>query len=143
MTRRERLFAKAYAETGDAMYAGSKASYGVTSGAASKALARPAVQEAIEAFRAKLIERLLPLAEKRLVRILEKSKSDTAAVSAIDKVFKAVSLYAPRSDGNDQRELHEMSHAELLRVAYGGLDQTLTDLEPEPAVNPLHEGLFG
>lgn len=114
MTHTERKIAQGMATTGDKRYAAMIAGVSATSGAVTKALARPAVQAEIAAQQvAMLFELGLPLAVKTHIAILEDPKTPAGA-----KV-QAVKLMYDRTLGvenqADRKEPHEMSADELSR----------------------------
>lgn len=108
----ERVFADRMAATGDKKYAAKEAGYAHPLMAASKALARPAIQAEITRIeRERLVTKALPLAVGRLIKILEDDKVTAMAHIAASKVvLEKVDQW---DAGTSDKPIHELTIAEL------------------------------
>lgn len=109
-TIKETLFAKYMAETGDAAYARWKAD--LSQPGASRALARPEVQENIKERELKNLEGLLPKAVATLSRIIDNG-SERGQLMATKQVFE-LTIKLPGAAA-DEKESYAMTMAELQR----------------------------
>jgi hypothetical protein len=115
LTPQERKLAAVYAGTGDGTYAATKAGYAHPTVAASKALARPAVQAAIrEEQTAKLNNELLPLAVRAIERLLLDPRTPAGATVQAAKLVMDRTLGDTGAAGG--KEPHEMTGEELARA---------------------------
>ncbi len=114
-TINERAFAQHYAMTGDRTYAATKAGYAEPSGAASRALQRPAVQAEIAKIQQeRLFSEALPAAVQCLISIVQDAKAAAGARVQASKVI------LDRTLGLDEalkgKEPHEMTPEELAKA---------------------------
>ncbi len=108
----ETAFIKQYVATGDGRYAADQAGYAHPAVAASKALARPAIQEAIrEEQLARLHNELLPLATKAVERLLTDPKTPAGAQVQAAKLVFDRTLGA--TDDGKGKPIEQWSGAEL------------------------------
>ena len=115
LTRREKVFAAAYAASGSTVEASRRAGYSPTSGAATKALARPDVNaEVARVYTERLFNVLLPLAVETHEEILRDPKTPAGArVQAVKLVYdRTLSTDHASAD----KQPHEMSAHELERA---------------------------
>lgn len=144
MTRPERVFAGAYAASGDKALAARQAGLSTTSGAAHKALQRPAVQAEIARIQMeRLFSEVLPLAVQVHLDILNDPRTPAGAR------VQAVKLAYDRTLGSDEagkgKDPHEMTPDELAKAladaklraaalehAKAERARPVVELEPEP-----------
>lgn len=113
-TPQERTFVTAYAATGDRGYSARAAGFSQPATAASKLLARPAVQAEIAAEHARLLSEGVPLATGRVLRILADDAVKPADhLKAAGMIFRLAGF---DTDQLAQREPHEMTGEELARA---------------------------
>lgn len=131
-TRQERAFADAFATTGDRAYSASKAGLVQPATAASKMLARDAVQaEIVRIQTQRLVEDALPAAINCLISIITSDKAPAGARVQAAKVVMDRTLGV--DDARQGKEPHEMSGEELAR-AIGELERIAS--ERAKPVNP-------
>lgn len=141
-TAQERVFVQAMAATGDKGYAGDKAGFSRTSGAASKALARPAVQaEIVRLQTERLFSTILPLAIEQHESALRDPATPAGAKAQLIKLAYDRTLGV--DDKAAEKEPHEMTAEEIdariakLRQAAADRAKPVLELEavkPEPGV---------
>lgn len=116
MTRQEKKFSAAYADSGSARAAAVLAGWSPTSGASAKALSRPEVQDEVRRVQvARLNNTLLPLAVGALERLLtDKATPAGAVVQAAKLVMDKTGVGADLDPGD--KAPHEMTGDELSRA---------------------------
>ena len=110
MTHKERLFAKAYAETGDATVAGKKAGYGSVSGPF-VALQRPAVLDEIARQQDEIMRGDLVVLAVGALRVM--LTDDRVPWNVKFQASKYTIDYSQAKDGGVKKEAHEMTADEL------------------------------
>lgn len=153
LTRRERTFAAAFAATGSTVEAAKKAGYSPTSGAATKALARPDVQaEVARAQMERLFSEVLPLAVQVHIDLL--SSPTTPAGAKVQAVKLAYDRTLGVEGADKAKQPHEMTPEELAKalaeakLTAAALESVQADrarpvLEHEPAESVDEAGVFG
>lgn len=143
MTPMERSFAKHYATTSNIEYSATKAGF-AQAATGYRVIKRPAVQELVDAHRARLKTTLLGKALDRLEGILDDKKSGgTALVQSINTTFK-YALGEAAAEGVD-KEPHEMTGDEIAR-RLASLDVQAMTLQAEAAerAKPINDlDMFG
>ena len=112
LNNHERLFAKAFAKTGDRQYAAKAAGYKHGHVAASKTLSRPGVQAEIARIQQELLfSDILPLAVSVHKQILADER--TPAGARVQAVKLAYDRTLGSQDGGNAKEPHEMTPDEI------------------------------
>jgi phage terminase small subunit len=115
LTPQERVLAKNYAVTGNRAYSGQMAGFSDTSGAASKALARPQVQAEIRKQQLELLfSQVLPLAVKVHMEIIGDPKAPAGA--RVQAVKLAYDRTLGQQEGQEGKEPHEMTSEEIAKA---------------------------
>jgi hypothetical protein len=138
-TRQERAFIHHMANTGDAVYAATKAGYNHPQTLGARIVAKPAVKAAVlhEAERI-LRDELLPLALATHKRLL--TDKATPAGAALGATKLAYDRTLGTDDGKAEKEPSEMSYDELqqsierLRQAQDAMAEQARDVTPDPGV---------
>ena len=138
LTPKERTFAKAYAETGNAPFAAQKAGYAFPRSAAALVKAKPdVIKEAERLSRSMITDEIIPLA---LGRMLKDLKAPTTATKDVVAIFKAVAQYGFTDVATHDKELHERTAQELdaiIQQAEARLQELtapMLELEADPSI---------